>query len=295
MKRTRPGRLPGRVRSASPNRQPSPPKRGRSGTTRRGVSSSGGTFVAVGAAAACCWFCCIIAGGGHDAGGAHGLHHGAGHHHHPALLLEPLVKDVHLPQPQGDGVGLVRLRRLLEQLRDLHLGLAQDDARLLLARGLRLARHGVLQRRGDHHVAHLHRVHAHAPGRGALVDQRLQLLLDVQAPAQQLGERGAADDVAQRCLRGPADGLPVVLRRSPRPWGGSRDRVSRTTPAAWRGIDSSDARLYTPLTSCSHASCEDPVEGGSGDPVSFHLDIAPLRPSRNAERRSVRIGLGDDG
>ena len=48
-------------------------------------------------------------------------------------------------------------------LRDLHFGLAQDDARLLLARGLRFARHGVLQRRGNHDVAHVDRLHRGAP------------------------------------------------------------------------------------------------------------------------------------
>jgi hypothetical protein len=45
----------------------------------------------------------------------------------------------------------------------------------------------------------------------APIDQLLQLVLDPLAPAQQIGQRGAADDVAQRGLRRPADRLLVVL------------------------------------------------------------------------------------
>ena len=43
------------------------------------------------------------------------------------------------------------------------------------------------------------------------VDQPLQLRFDLLAAAQQIGQRGAADDVAQRRLRGPAHRLRVVL------------------------------------------------------------------------------------
>ena len=58
-----------------------------------------------------------------------------------------------------------------ERVGDLQLRLAEDDARLLLARRLRLARHRVLQRVGDDDVAHLDRLHRDAPRVRPLVDQ----------------------------------------------------------------------------------------------------------------------------
>ena len=76
---------------------------------------------------------------------SHRLHRAARHEHQRALLLDPFEEDVHRAQLQRGGILLIDVRRLLEQRRDLHLGLAEDDARPLLARGLRLARHGVLQ------------------------------------------------------------------------------------------------------------------------------------------------------
>ncbi len=103
------------------------------------------------------------------------------------------------------------LRRLRERVGDVELGLAEDDARLLLARRLRLARHRVLERAGNDDVAHLDRRDGDAPRVRAPIDQLLQLVLDALAAAQQIGQRGPADDVAQRRLRRPADRLLVVL------------------------------------------------------------------------------------
>ena len=74
-----------------------------------------------------------------------------------------------------------------EGMRDLHFRLPEDDARLLLARRLRLARHRVLQRVRNHDVAHLDRLDRDAPWIGARVDQLLQLRFDLLAAAQQLG------------------------------------------------------------------------------------------------------------
>ena len=73
------------------------------------------------------------------------------------------------------------------------------------------ARHRVLQRARDDDVPHLDRRDGHAPGVRALIDELLQLGLDVLAAAQEVGERRASDDVAQRRLRRPAHGLGVVL------------------------------------------------------------------------------------
>ena len=66
-------------------------------------------------------------------------------------------------------------------VRDLHLGLTEDDARLFLARRLRFARHRVLQRVRDDDVAHLDGLHGDAPRVRPLVDQLLQLLFDALA------------------------------------------------------------------------------------------------------------------
>ena len=115
-----------------------------------------------------------------------------------ALLLETLVEDVHRPQVERGRVVLVRLGGLGKQVGDLDLGLAEDDPRLLLPRGLGLARHGVLQRLGDDHVAHLDRLDRDAPGIGPLVDELLELRLDLLAAAEEHGQRRAADDVAER-------------------------------------------------------------------------------------------------
>src|SRR5581483_4676519 len=86
---------------------------------------------------------------------AHRLDGAARDDHHRALLLQSFVEHVHRAQMKGRRVVLVLHRRLIEQLRDLDFGLAEDDPRLLLARRLRLARHRVLQRRRDDDVAHL--------------------------------------------------------------------------------------------------------------------------------------------
>ena len=58
---------------------------------------------------------------------------------------------------------LVRFRGLEEQVGDLHLGLAQDDARGFLTRCLGLAGHCVLKRSWNYYVAHLHRLDRDAP------------------------------------------------------------------------------------------------------------------------------------
>src|SRR5207248_2403220 len=65
-------------------------------------------------------------GGAEQAAQPHRLDGGAGDEHQRALLLEPLVQDVHGPQVQGRRVALVGAGRPLEQVRDLDLGLAED-------------------------------------------------------------------------------------------------------------------------------------------------------------------------
>ena len=98
-----------------------------------------------------------------------------------------------------------------ERVGDLHLGLPEDDARLLLARGLGLAGHRVLQRGRDHDVAHLHGLDGDAPGVRSRVDQLLELVLDLLPAAKQVREGRPADDVPQRRLRRPAHGLLILL------------------------------------------------------------------------------------
>ena len=62
---------------------------------------------------------------------AHRLDGGARHEHQRALLLQSFVQHVHRAQVERRRVVVIRLRRVCEQLRDLHLRLAEDDARLL--------------------------------------------------------------------------------------------------------------------------------------------------------------------
>ena len=150
-------------------------------------------------------------GGAEHAAHAHRLHGAARHEHQRSFFLEAFVEHVHRPQVQRSRVVAIRLRGALEALRDLDLRLAQDDARLLLARGLRLARHRVLQRHRNHDVTHLDRLHRHTPRRRPFVDELLELRLDPLTAAEQIGQGRAPDDVAERRLGGPTHGLPVVL------------------------------------------------------------------------------------
>jgi hypothetical protein len=108
---------------------------------------------------------------------------------------------------QRGRVLLIRLRGFLERVGDGHLGFTEYDPGLLLAGRLRLARHGVLERVRDDDVAHLDRRHGHPPRVRALIDELLQLALDALPAAQEVGEGGPADDVAQRRLRRPAHRL----------------------------------------------------------------------------------------
>jgi len=77
----------------------------------------------------------------------------------------------------------VLLGRLCEQVGDFQFGLAENNPRLLLSCRLCLARHGILQRRGNHHVAHLNRLHRHSPSIRSLINQFLKLSLDLLAAA----------------------------------------------------------------------------------------------------------------
>ena len=108
------------------------------------------------------------------------------------------------------GIVGVGLGRLAEFLRHLALGIAEDHPRLAFALGLGLHRHRVLQRGGDQHVLDLDRDDVDAPGLGARVDDALQIVADLVAPLQHVGEHRLADHVAQRRLRGPVDRRRVV-------------------------------------------------------------------------------------
>jgi hypothetical protein len=150
-------------------------------------------------------------GGAHQAAHAHRLNRAARNQHERALFLEALVQHVHRPQVKGRWILLVRFRRFLKGVRDLHFRLTEDDPCLFLAGRLRLARHRVLQRAGDDHVAHLDRGHRDTPRIGSLVDQLLQFRFNPFTTTQQIRQRGATDDVAERGLRRPTHGLRVIL------------------------------------------------------------------------------------
>ena len=94
---------------------------------------------------------------------------------------------------------------------DLLFAFAQDDARLALAFGLRLAAHRVFQVLRDDHVADLDRLHGDAPRRGAFVDDLLQIRIHFIAPDQDVGQRHLPDHLAQRGLGSPGNGHLVVF------------------------------------------------------------------------------------
>ena len=114
--------------------------------------------------------------------------------------LQALVEHVHRAQMECGRIVRVALRRLVEFLRDLPFGIAEDHARLPLALGLRLHRHRILQGRRYQHVLELHRNDVDAPRLGASVDYALQFAADLLPTLEHVGERGLADDVAERGL-----------------------------------------------------------------------------------------------
>ncbi len=69
---------------------------------------------------------------------------------------------------------LARLRGSRELVGDFRFGAAQDDARLTL--GLRLTRHGILQRGQDLHITDLYGLNRDPPRVGLLVEQPLQFV-----------------------------------------------------------------------------------------------------------------------
>jgi len=121
----------------------------------------------------------------HQPAHPHRLDGAARNEHQRTLLLETFIEHVHRAQMESRGIVLVRLGRLLEGVGDLHLGLAEDDARLFLTRGLCFARHRVLQRGRNDDVAHFDRLYGDAPRIGPLIDELLQFSLDALTAAQQ--------------------------------------------------------------------------------------------------------------
>ena len=112
---------------------------------------------------------------------------------------------------QGRGVIDISLGGFREGSRNLLLRFAEDDARLALALGLGLAGHGILQVLGDDDIPDLHGLYSHTPGCGALIDDLLQLLVQLAAADQDVGQHHAPDDVPQGRLRRPVHGSVVVL------------------------------------------------------------------------------------
>ena len=78
-------------------------------------------------------------GGTEQPAHAHRLDRRARDQHQRAFLLQSFVEHVHRAEVKRGRVVVIRLRRDLERLCDLHFRLAEDDPRLLLASGLRLA------------------------------------------------------------------------------------------------------------------------------------------------------------
>src|SRR6476620_11297868 len=96
-------------------------------------------------------------------------------------------------------------------MRDLQLRLAEDNARLLFARRLRLAGHGILQCAGNYHVTHLDGGHRYAPWGRPLSNKMMPLSLDPRASTEQVGQCGPANDASERCLGRRTDRLRIVL------------------------------------------------------------------------------------
>ena len=121
---------------------------------------------------------------------------------------------------QRGGVIDVRFGGFGKRIGDLSLGFTQDNARLTLTLGLRLAGHGIFQVLRDDYIPDLHRTHGNTPGRGvthgntpgrgALVNDALQLGIDGTAPNEDVCQHHAADDIAQGCLSGPGNGRIVI-------------------------------------------------------------------------------------
>src|SRR5260370_27876176 len=91
--------------------------------------------------------------------------------------------------------------RLRELFRDLGFRLTENDARLALALGLGLARHGVFEARRNAHVPDLDRLNGDSPRICFLIEDALQLAAQRFAIRDHLRELMPADRLPQRCLR----------------------------------------------------------------------------------------------
>ena len=95
------------------------------------------------------------------------------------------------------GVAGIGIGGVDEFLRDGGLGAAQNDARFLLAFGLRLARHGVLQGHRNGDVADFNGIDRNAPVGGLARDFGAQHFVGRLAVGQQFSEMRRADHFAQ--------------------------------------------------------------------------------------------------
>ena len=174
--------------------------------------------------------CCLHERGrAHQAAHAHRLDGRARHEHQRALFLEAFVEHVHRAQMERRRVVLIRLARPSRSSCAISTSAWPRITRACFSRVACASRDiASWSDAGNDDVAHLDRLHGHAPRIRARVDELLQLLLDPLAAAQQVGERRAADDVAQRGLRRPAHRVAVVSALRARPSPGRAP--SRTAP-----------------------------------------------------------------
>ena len=109
------------------------------------------------------------------------------------------------------GVVVVDASCLGELFGDLHFCVAENDAGLPLALGLRLLGHRIFKRLRNANVANLDGLHGDSPRGGLLVEDLLQLVAECLALGDHLGELMAADGFAKGGLRAEGDSLGEVL------------------------------------------------------------------------------------
>ena len=112
---------------------------------------------------------------------------------------------------QGHRIFCIGRRGLHKAIGDFLFCLAQNDAGLTLAFGLRLARHGVFQALRNFHVPNFDGLHGNAPGIRLLVEDALQFVAEGFTFGDHLCQFVAADGFTECGLRAEGDRLDKVL------------------------------------------------------------------------------------
>jgi len=128
-----------------------------------------------------------------------------------ALAMSSIVFFIIIVFVRGQNRIESALPRILETLRDLPLGVAEDDPRLALPFGLGLHRHRVLELERDHDVPDLDREDVDPPPFYPVLDGLLELVIDGLPPGEHLREDHLPDDIAEDCLCSEQDRFTVLL------------------------------------------------------------------------------------